>query len=47
MLTKEKLDKEWVQLISKARKMGLSTDEIRVFLQQSQPPDKALLEKQK
>ncbi|MFV2049963.1 anti-repressor SinI family protein [Metabacillus litoralis] len=28
----EELDQEWVELISKAREMGLSTEEIREFL---------------
>lgn len=34
MITNEKLDKEWIQLISKAKQMGLSPDEVRSFLQQ-------------
>ncbi|MCM3163356.1 anti-repressor SinI family protein [Metabacillus litoralis] len=28
----KELDQEWVELISKAREMGLSTEEIREFL---------------
>ncbi|MFD2212477.1 anti-repressor SinI family protein [Metabacillus endolithicus] len=33
---KEELDQEWVELISKAREMGLSTEEIRDFLKLKQ-----------
>ncbi|MCM3409461.1 anti-repressor SinI family protein [Metabacillus litoralis] len=32
----EELDQEWVELISKAREMGLSTEEIREFLSSKQ-----------
>ena len=31
----EKLDDEWVQLISEAKKLGLSKEEIRQFLDSS------------
>lgn len=32
----EELDQEWIELISKAREMGLSTEEIREFLSSKQ-----------
>lgn len=34
MVMNEKLDKEWILLISKARQMGLTADEVRSFLRQ-------------
>lgn len=35
MLTKEKLDQEWIDLIVRARNMGYSVDDIRVFFEQA------------
>lgn len=34
-LMKKGVDKEWVQLISEAKKIGITVDEIRGFLQQT------------
>ncbi len=38
LVSEKELDKEWVELIRKAQKMGLSIKEIRDFLKNSSGP---------
>lgn len=40
VLTKVKLDQEWYRLIVKAKQMGFSVDDIRMFLQQAVTSDR-------
>ncbi|MBL3644015.1 anti-repressor SinI family protein [Bacillus sp. RHFB] len=37
LLIEKDLDKEWVELILYARELGISIDEIREFINRSQP----------
>lgn len=47
MITEEKLDKEWMHLITKAKLMGISADEIRAFLHQASEMEKAVSKAEK
>lgn len=35
MITEEKLDQEWIRLVTKAKLMGIPAEEIRSFLQKA------------
>lgn len=40
MITEEKLDQEWIRLITIAKDMGIPADEIRSFLQKAPTMEK-------
>jgi hypothetical protein len=39
----EQLDDEWVELLLQAKELGLTMEEIRLFLHHTQTPEKAIL----